>query len=410
MNEATLIALSIVLFGWAILSERLAAHNLTGPFVFLVAGLLVANPSWGIVSVNVESSTVHHLAEITLALLLFADASTVPLAAARHDLSLTTRLLAIGLPLSIVAGTAMALVLFPSFPLALAGLLAASLAPTDAALSASVIADERLPIRVRRVLNVESGLNDGIATPVVTFCIAATATALGIVESRLRRRVRRHRPTGDRRRRWCRGRRRRWATARRGAPARLGAARFPTSGDLGAGADRVPRGRRGRREPVRGRLRRRAGVRGGRQGRRARRSSSPSWPAACSRSCCGSSSVPGSCSPPSKTSTPPWSLYALGSLTVVRMVPVALALLGSGQGRPTAAFIGWFGPRGLASVVFALLAVEELGNTDPRVQTAVNTITVTIVFSIVAHGVTARPLATRYVETQQNTRRRTAHP
>ena len=90
-------------------------------------------------------------------------------------------------------------------------------------------------------------------------------------------------------------------------------------------------------------------------------------------------------------------LYALGSLTVVRMVPVALALLGSGQGRATAAFIGWFGPRGLASVVFALLAVEELGNTDPRVETAVNTIAVTIVFSIVAHGVTARPLATRYV-------------
>ena len=181
MNEGTVLALSIVIFGWAILAERLAARNLTGPLVFLVAGLLLANPSWGIVSVDVESSTVHHLAEITLALLLFADASAVPLAAARHDLTLTTRLLAVGLPLSILAGTALAVVLFPSFPLALAGLIAASLAPTDAALSASVIADERLPIGVRRVLNVESGLNDGIATPVVTFCIAATATALGTV-------------------------------------------------------------------------------------------------------------------------------------------------------------------------------------------------------------------------------------
>ena len=109
------------------------ARNLTGPLVFLVAGLLLANPSWGIVSVDVESSTVHHLAEITLALLLFADASAVPLAAARHDLTLTTRLLAVGLPLSILAGTALAVVLFPSFPLALAGLIAASLAPTDAA-------------------------------------------------------------------------------------------------------------------------------------------------------------------------------------------------------------------------------------------------------------------------------------
>ena len=94
-------------------------------------------------------------------------------------------------------------------------------------------------------------------------------------------------------------------------------------------------------------------------------------------------------------------LYAVASLTVVRMVPVAIALFGSGQGRMTAAFIGWFGPRGLASAVFALLAVEELGNADPRVEAAVNTIAVTIVFSIVAHGVTARPLASRYVQARR---------
>jgi sodium/hydrogen antiporter len=181
MNEAALVALSIVIFGWAVLSEWFAARNLTGPLVFLVAGLFLANPSWGIASIDIESSTVHVLAEITLALLLFADASAVPWAAARQDRPLTARLLAVGPPLSIVAGTALAVVLFPSLPLALAGLIAASLAPTDAALSAAVIADERLPIGVRRVLNVESGLNDGIATPVVTFCIASAATALGVV-------------------------------------------------------------------------------------------------------------------------------------------------------------------------------------------------------------------------------------
>ena len=137
----------------------------------------------GIVSVDVESTTVHHLAELTLALLLFADASTVPLAAgAPVTCRSTVALLGIGLPLSMVAGTVVAVALFPSLPLALAALVGASLAPTDAALSASVIADERLPARVRRVLNVESGLNDGIATPVVSFCIAAAATVLGIGE------------------------------------------------------------------------------------------------------------------------------------------------------------------------------------------------------------------------------------
>jgi NhaP-type Na+/H+ or K+/H+ antiporter len=95
------------------------------------------------------------------------------------------------------------------------------------------------------------------------------------------------------------------------------------------------------------------------------------------------------------------ALYALASLTVVRMVPVAISLIGSGQDLMTKLFMGWFGPRGLASVVFGLLAVEELGTTDPGVQIALHTITITIVFSIVAHGITAGPLARRYVRAQR---------
>ena len=91
-------------------------------------------------------------------------------------------------------------------------------------------------------------------------------------------------------------------------------------------------------------------------------------------------------------------LCAIASLTVVRMAPVAIALLGSGQDRATTLFVGWFGPRGLASVVFALLAIEELGaGGDPRVAAAVHVIAITIVLSVVAHGITARPLTTRYV-------------
>ncbi len=102
------------------------------------------------------------------------------------------------------------------------------------------------------------------------------------------------------------------------------------------------------------------------------------------------------------------ALYAVASLTVVRMVPVAISLIGSGQDRATIAFVGWFGPRGLASVVFALLAVEELGGSDPRVTIAVHTIAITILLSIVAHGITARPFATRYVGSRHLTRRRSA--
>ena len=90
-------------------------------------------------------------------------------------------------------------------------------------------------------------------------------------------------------------------------------------------------------------------------------------------------------------------LYAVTSLTLVRMVPVAISLIGAGLDRPTVAFMGWFGPRGLASVVFALLAVEELGDDDPQVRSVLNAIAATIMLSIVAHGITARPLARRYL-------------
>ena len=86
-------------------------------------------------------------------------------------------------------------------------------------------------------------------------------------------------------------------------------------------------------------------------------------------------------------------VYALLSLTVIRMVPVAIALAGAHLGWPTVAFVGWFGPRGLASVVFALLALEELGNAATPVVTV---ITITVLISVVAHGVTAEPLADRY--------------
>ena len=96
----------------------------------------------------------------------------------------------------------------------------------------------------------------------------------------------------------------------------------------------------------------------------------------------------------------PTVVYALLSLTVLRMLPVALALIGTGLDRSTVLFIGWFGPRGLASVVFALLAVEELGET-PVVGEAIAAVCLTVLFSVVLHGVSAGPLGRRYVRHEQ---------
>ena len=397
MNESAILALALVVFAWAILSEPLSALDLSAPLVLLVGGFLLGNSSWGIVDVNIESSSVHALAEITLALLLFADASTVRIAAARRDVGLIARLLGIGLPLSIVAGSAAAILLFPSIPVALAVLLGASLAPTDAALSASVIADERLPARVRRVLNVESGLNDGIATPVVTVSIAASATALGIVG---------HDESGG-----------------------LGAVGEIAIGlGVGIGAGFVG-----------GWLIRIAYQRGWTQAgsRRfatlalaliaffiAAEAGGNAFVAAFIGGLVFGAAAPDDASESAELTEHLGSLlslalwfifgaglvlpvfrhldgrtvlYAIISLTLVRMVPVAISLIGAGQDRATVAFVGWFGPRGLASVVFALLAAEELGEANPQVRSVVNAIAATIMLSIVAHGITARPLARRYL-------------
>jgi NhaP-type Na+/H+ or K+/H+ antiporter len=87
------------------------------------------------------------------------------------------------------------------------------------------------------------------------------------------------------------------------------------------------------------------------------------------------------------------AVYAVLSLTVVRLVPVAISMIGSGFGRPATLFIGWFGPRGLASVVFGLLIVEELPVDDPGVQTVVSAIVLTVLLSVIAHGISGRPLS-----------------
>jgi len=90
------------------------------------------------------------------------------------------------------------------------------------------------------------------------------------------------------------------------------------------------------------------------------------------------------------------ALYAVLSLTAIRMLPVAISMLGTGTRRPTVAFLGWFGPRGAASIVFALLVVEEGGLPGDEILLA--TVFVTVGLSVLAHGLTAAPLARRYAD------------
>ena len=291
---------------------------------------------------------------------LFSDAARVRV----HDLRATSgrslRLLGVGLPLTVLAGWGLAAWLFPALGVWLALLVGAALAPTDAALGVPVVTNPAVPSRVRRLITVESGLNDGIVTPVVMVAIAGAAAAEGC------RIVRRRGCTGrarDRCRRRCGDR------AHRRLAAALG-----TRPGLGRGG--LHRHRRPRPGPAGLPHGARRSTATGSSPRSAAGSPSGPWPAAVARPSSSSSSRPAarsrcSCGWPSAPSPCRSSLDrpGLAHPAVRRPQPHGRA---DGARRPgpdrerhwtatTVLFIGWFGPRGLASLVFALLALEELG-------------------------------------------------
>ncbi|HSJ22534.1 MAG TPA: cation:proton antiporter, partial [Nocardioidaceae bacterium] len=281
--------------------------------------------------------------------------------------------------------------LFPDLGLWLALLVAAALAPTDAALGVPVVTNPVVPARVRRLITVESGLNDGIATPVVVLALAGAASAEGVAgasdlggaaaELAIGAAVGAGMGVAGG---WLlrQARHRRWAAEEFAGIAVLALAVATYAGALVVGGNGFiaafigglafgsAAGRRGPAELVF--LEQSSGL-----------VSLLVWLAF------GTVALPIMLDSLDVLTV----LYAMLSLTVVRMAPVALASLGSGLDRDTVLFVGWFGPRGLASLVFALLALEELG---PEADEAVAVIAATVLLSVLAHGLTAAPVAAKY--------------
>src|SRR3954447_16506402 len=168
----SLALVALVVLGVAAVSARLEGTPVTPPMVFMLAGLLLGARVLGEVDPHASGATVRTLAEATLALVLFTDASSVDLGALRREAGLPVRLLAVGLPLTIVLGTLVATGLFPGLTVGEAVILAIVLAPTDAALGQAVVTDARVPEPIRQGLNVESGLNDGICVPLLFAAVA----------------------------------------------------------------------------------------------------------------------------------------------------------------------------------------------------------------------------------------------
>ena len=391
MSVADLAIVAALVFGWGTLSARLERFDVTAPITFVVAGLLLTHGPLAVLGVTPSRELIKELAEFTLALVLFSDASRVGLHELRVDAGLYLRLLGAALPLTIGLGTLLALALDGSAGIWLALLVGAALAPTDAALGAGMMANPLVPARIRRLINVESGLNDGIATPFVSIALAGAATgghlaghgpaaavaelALGILIGVA--------AGGAGGLLVNAARKRGWVAEGFAGPAVLGltvcsyASSVALHGNgfiaafVGGLAFGTAGGRRG--EPLVPFVEETGAL-----------VSLLVWLAF------GAVALV----PAMESLTWQMVLYAILSLTVIRMVPVLAALTGARLDRATSILVAWFGPRGLASVVFALLALEELGGAAAGPAVAV--ITLTVVLSIVAHGATAEPLARWY--------------
>src|SRR5215469_6365686 len=177
MSSSDLAIVAALIFAWSTLSARLERFDVTAPIVFVLAGLLLTHGPLAPLGYAPSPELLKALAEVTLVLVLFCDASRVGLRDLRTDMWLCVRLLVIGLPLTIGLGTLLAWAVVGGASVWLALLVGAALAPTDAALGAGMMVNAAVPARIRRLINVESGLNDGIATPFVLIALAGVGSS-----------------------------------------------------------------------------------------------------------------------------------------------------------------------------------------------------------------------------------------
>jgi sodium/hydrogen antiporter len=394
MSQWALPTLAVALLAYAAVSRRLRSTPVSQAMVFVALGLVVGNWFPDLVEPDDANRFVRHLAEATLTLVLFCDAVRVNLGRLRHESAVPGRLLGFGLPLTIVAGTAAGLALLPGLDLWTAAALATMLAPTDAALGLPVVTNPRLPSRIRQGLNVESGLNDGVCVPLLIIFLTIAQAEEGVVHVEPLEVIaeeigwgavggvaagalgawvlRRFGGQG-----WMEGTWRQITAVATALLAYTAAAALGGSGFIAAftagivfrlvAADQAKE----------------ATFLAEQTGELLNAVTFLLFAAVLLGPALGDLD---------------WRIaaYAVASLTVVRMLPVALALAGTGMQRATVGFLGWFGPRGLASIVFLLILLEETELPERPLMAAV--VTWTVALSVYAHGLTAWPGANRYAD------------
>lgn len=385
-----IIVVGLVL-AYAFLSRWLATTPITGPMVFVLGGVLLGSGGFDLVQLEVSSELIQVLLEGTLVIVLFTDSAVIDIAAVREHLTLPGRLLTVGLVLTIAVGVFIADLMFGQLGFWGAAVVAITLAPTDAALGQAVVTNKTVPGPIRQGLSVESGLNDGVAVPLLAVALAGTvgemqtvseflvvflqqigvAVAVGVALGYL----------GGKLMVYCYERglmSHAWREI--GVPTLavlcyLVALPLNGSGFIAAFV---------------------GGMMFGRVVRKRYPDLSVFSESLAYLLTMASFLVFGMVmlGPALSSMTVSIVVYAVLSLTVVRMIPVAISLIGARMSLPTIAYVGWFGPRGLASLVFAGTIVAE---TDPVAnQLTLTIIAATVGMSVLLHGLTAWPLSHAY--------------
>jgi sodium/hydrogen antiporter len=387
-----LAVLASVIFVFGLVSRRLEGTILTAPLVFVVAGLVLGPWGLGLVEFGLDDHTVLLVGEIALAIVLFTDAARTNLSALRQNEGLPLRLFGIGMPLTIALGTLVAALVLTDLTFWEAAIVATVLAPTDAALGQAVVSNPRVPIRIRQALNVEAGLNDGLSVPFLALFLI-----LAVEEERLSANL------------WIR-----FALEQVGLGVLVGIGVGLAGGWLVSQASR------------------RAWMTESFQRLVLLALALIAWALADQIGGNGfiAAFVGGLVVGPTVERVGEqlirfteaegqllnlsvffifgvlvlgaiqhlsWevALYALLSLTVIRMLPVALSLYGTHLRGISVLFAGWFGPRGLASIVLGLIVVEEAPLLAGRDEIEL-VVALTVLLSVLLHGLTAAPLSAVY--------------
>jgi sodium/hydrogen antiporter len=388
-----LAVLASVIFLFGLVSRRLEGTFLTAPLVFVAAGVILGPAGLALVELKLDDHSVLLLGEIALAIVLFTDAARTNLSALRQNEVLPLRLLGIGMPLTIALGTFVATLVLTDLTFWEAAIVGTVLAPTDAALGQAVVNNSRVPIRIRQALNVEAGLNDGLSVPFLALFLT-----LAVAEEELQSASY-----------WIR-----FALEQVGLGVLVGVGVGLAGGWLVSWASK--------REWMTESFERLvllalaiiawalADTVGGngfiaafvcglvvgptveRVGEQLLRFTEAEGQLLnLSVFFVFGVLVIGLIQPLSLQV----ALYALLSLSVIRMLPVAVSLAGTHLRSVSVLFMGWFGPRGLASIVLGLIVVSEAPLLAGREQIEL-VVALTVLVSVLLHGFTAAPLSTAY--------------